>query len=230
MEQANSKTIKALDYAPIPDNAKASRLRRWVVVVCVVVCSVPLGAIGLDRYRKIVIAHHLAAAEQACLKYSAPPETVVYDPKLPPVIPAARASLVQFYFYGMDLPISRGTAFMHELRRPDGEPRLVIIDVVQSPGGSPSSRAGSLSLAVHCFLTISLNSRLGEVTNPAVDVHRFDVASDSARLFAGQLDHNSRSHFTIQFSSPGTEGLIDGYLHNDDSVTLEVRRPESVEH
>jgi len=50
------------------------------------------------------------------------------------------------------------------------------------------------------------------------------------KVLAGQSDPANPSHFTICCESAGGASVIDGYLHNDDSVTLEARRPESGGH
>jgi hypothetical protein len=44
------------------------------------------------------------------------------------------------------------------------------------------------------------------------------------RFFAGQPDPNNPSHFTIAYEVDGRRELLDGLLHDDDSVTLEPRQ------
>jgi hypothetical protein len=43
------------------------------------------------------------------------------------------------------------------------------------------------------------------------------------RLFAGQLDPNDASHFTIDYVIGDQKGVIDGWLKEDGSVLLQKR-------
>ena len=43
------------------------------------------------------------------------------------------------------------------------------------------------------------------------------------RLYAGQIDPNDESHFTIDCETPAGRGTIDGWLLADDTVKVEVR-------
>ena len=52
----------------------------------------------------------------------------------------------------------------------------------------------------------------------------FDLPPDQPlKLYAGQPDPNDRTHFTIRYEAAGQEGIIDGWLKDDDTVRLVVR-------
>jgi len=44
-------------------------------------------------------------------------------------------------------------------------------------------------------------------------------------VFAGQADPHDLSHFTIQFEWHGRRSVVDGWLHDDDTVSMRVREP-----
>jgi hypothetical protein len=53
-----------------------------------------------------------------------------------------------------------------------------------------------------------------------------DVANPPAtflRCYAGQNDPNDESHFTIAFTCAGKPGILDGYLINDQTLTIKAR-------
>jgi hypothetical protein len=51
----------------------------------------------------------------------------------------------------------------------------------------------------------------------------FRRPGESARLLAGRIDSGDDSHFTVDYVYNGVSGTIDGWLNDDDSVTLAPR-------
>jgi hypothetical protein len=44
------------------------------------------------------------------------------------------------------------------------------------------------------------------------------------RMYAGQIDPNDASHFTIRYEIWGQSDVLDGYLDDKDQVTLKPRQ------
>jgi len=252
MEQARknpaSQDPVALDYAPRKAWHRRSHLLRWVVLICLISLCIA-GQSGIRRYWS-----HLKTmlAQRSCLRYSAPVDRVVYET----TADLARRDLAQSaeyfqipnaleaecvvgfmprqwetfcsHFYTVTFPRSSGCLFLGKRINRNGQERLVAIDAIATFDGGSDSRP--LSFSARVFTIASLFHKPSEVTRPAVNVIELGnppLDCRFTRIFAGQSDTSNQSHFNIRFESEGNPGIIDGYLHNDDSVTLEVRRPEA---
>jgi hypothetical protein len=115
---------------------------------------------------------------------------------------------------------SWGTLFLHELRTPAGERRLIGIDVVGWSRGGPVvlfTRVRNYSPAAPMRLP-----KLERAIDPAV---KLSDAEGILRIFPGQPDSADASHFTINFTISNRPGVIDGWLKIDGSVLLEPRLP-----
>ncbi|MDB5304471.1 MAG: hypothetical protein JWM97_2020 [Phycisphaerales bacterium] len=119
-----------------------------------------------------------------------------------------------------------GIAFLHRLKSPGGNVRLVAIEL--SPSYSVNGNAPKAD-------TLGFNARVSE---PATLVHdkrliflrpnynlidAYIEPGDRFRLLAGQPDPSDASRFTISYTFNGAPGAIDGQLRDDDTVTLKPR-------
>jgi hypothetical protein len=142
--------------------------------------------------------------QNRCMNFSLPPSQIVVDtsssanpsPRLVSPLPQF-AQFVDFQLDGWPL------VFMHQMRRPDGQMRLVVISMqharVWTPGyfGTPPANDSYHSQA--------------DLTN-AIQIH------------AGQLDPTNASHLTINYiSRNGKPAVMDGFLGNDDRLLLSTR-------
>jgi hypothetical protein len=55
-------------------------------------------------------------------------------------------------------------------------------------------------------------------------VPRISPWFEATRIYAGQLDPEDASHFTIDYEARGRRHTIDGWLRDDETVLLEERR------
>jgi hypothetical protein len=126
---------------------------------------------------------------------------------------------------------STGTLFLHIRTSPSGHARLVAIDLSGSVLHSGGKDYPSCSL--HLISPGSLLNPPTEVLGESLDCK---VALESYRsnvvLYPGQSDFADASHFTMRFvikdeNNAESEGLIDGWLTDDDHVLLETRRASS---
>ena len=65
----------------------------------------------------------------------------------------------------------------------------------------------------------SISTELPEVIPQVFDE---DATAVAVRVFAGRPDPTDESHFTIEFTSGGTPGVIDGYLRDLKPGTTDV--------
>ena len=137
-------------------------------------------------------------------------------------------------FYYLYSPPGRrlgATAFLHERRTPLGARRLVAVEVVPdfSTSGRPWAFHEFLDFSVSVVRPGTLASSPTELPNSTsiVDLGAFSDFSKSGidlKIYAGQIDPEDASHFTINYWFQGNTGTIDGWLLDDDIVKLERRR------
>jgi hypothetical protein len=122
-------------------------------------------------------------------------------------------------------PATAGVVFLHELTSPGGSRRLVCVRYLpQSPTFSPAFVAG-YDYDSDVLIPATW-------TRPAARVARgsaFSVLSNiprhppRVRMYAGQPDPADPTHFTIRYEMWGQSDVLDGYLDNNDGVTLKPR-------
>jgi hypothetical protein len=124
------------------------------------------------------------------------------------------------------LPPVAPIIFLHERTSPAGQRRLVVVQVGRATG-QPDNFIyfhpyvdGSASAAV------SMSSPLGSTTllvHPASGprlLEMFRTPTETTALYAGQIDANDPSHFTIDYLLNNRMETIDGWLNDDDTVSL----------
>jgi hypothetical protein len=123
----------------------------------------------------------------------------------------------------------RGTAFLHRMRSPAGNERLVAIGVyiaADAPGipiRRPAADGGPMLSPIVINLG-TLNSPPRELYPPqsATSLQLSDDSTETA-IYFGQPDPKRHDHFTIDFIRRGEPLTVDGWLRDDDTVRLEFR-------
>src|SRR5205085_6166160 len=119
-----------------------------------------------------------------------------------------------------DSPFHRaGVVFLHYLRSPGGHDRLVAVLFRPLPPEPRPDGAAAVSFSAVIEPAVPLGPRRQRATADHVGVldAQLDVG-DHFTLYSGQADPVDPSHFTIQYTTEGTPGTIDGYLHDDDTI------------
>jgi hypothetical protein len=110
-----------------------------------------------------------------------------------------------------------GTAFLGERRTAGGAPRLVGVDVTFD------RRTGFSDTLVLWWRVIQPGPpfRLPKVV--AQDSYHVPASMMFQRVYAGQIDPSNRSHFTITIEVEGKQRVLDGWLREDDTISMEQR-------
>lgn len=242
-----------IDYAPGPSNRKLRRVRFLVYALLISAIVLPVGwKCGPRAWQHVQILYWQAKA----MRYTAPPDLVVYD-GAPPSDPMAMwdrgyhtrgiggADDAYLFarpwqaFYALCSPPGRNSAptlFLHELRSPVGNRRLVAIEGWYEGSISGGWWEDEIALSATVFRPGSLFSQPTEVgcARKVLKITSADVSELIAKgeslggrrwgwpfIFAGQLDLSDPSHFTIAYKVHGKPGKIDGWLLDDDTVWIE---------
>jgi hypothetical protein len=229
-------TANKLHYADAEHQPRRRIIRKMATVL------VLAGAVAVLVAWLPATIHNLKVMtlQRKCLEYSPGSDTVVLDtrpnsfPGLTRSDPELRSiNLVQTTVLGRVPSIwpefhraigasafggsgTLATAFLHRAQTPSGQERLVVINVypeVLIPAYSYELWASVIELG-------SLRATPREKRfAAALSVSR--TASDIV-LFAGQPDSKRTDHFTIDAVIGGTSYVIDGYLRDDDTVSLDL--------
>jgi hypothetical protein len=239
-----------LDYQPDAPAQRRKRRRRRVLLVALVLGFAGLAVwLGPSTYRAVLRTYW----ERRVKAYTAPPDRVVYeeDPSRWPVLlaqPGYRKMTAgspgwQDFVAYLATPVTSfskasgvragGTAlFAHSRRAPAGRERLVVVWLAYNgirPNESGSGPEGQVRLALCTTVVTGSKRREGIVhvfiAPKSVAEHR--RSPPYARIYAGQLDLNDASHFTIPFQIGDYEDVLDGYLRDDETVLI---RPRKLDH
>jgi hypothetical protein len=114
------------------------------------------------------------------------------------------------YFYRPDI------IFLHRRQSPSGEPRLTVVYApIGASIGYDVLKIGSLTSPPQ-----RLKRSRGVTTGYTILNRR---GEDPLRVYMGEPDPSEASHFTIRYETDSGNGVIDGWLRDDDSVALRVR-------
>ena len=123
---------------------------------------------------------------------------------------------------------SDGTVFLHERLAPSGTLRLVAIDTVVQ---QRDQIATGISFYARSFARTGRFSYPREVSSLYYgkgNAGGFIGWHDHAKVFAGRIDPENTSHFTIDFEADGRRKTIDGWITDDDENILLQERSESL--
>ena len=189
----------------------------------------------------------LLSLQNRCLNYTAPPDRIAFDTRALSqyarsdpdyhMVNRPEMSFVgyapklcyqfQFMRSGSYIVPDAFPAFLHRRKSPAGNERLVQVMI----------RARTSKVIIGST-SIFLNSDViqpGSILSPPIDCKWVSTASTLILtnkqtwprdfvMDSGQPDPADASHFTIRFSLDGSPQIVDGWLKDDDSVTLELRR------
>ena len=244
-----------LGYAPAPP-WPPSRLIRRLVLPLVALAVV----FATWRWGRPLASHlDQIALQRRCLDYAPPqPDQTIYDDD-PAAVPALLAS-PRYAGSHPAIPKRAGTAavadnpvysayrlsggrtlppavFLGSRTSPAGNVRLVAVTlsfVPAEPGpGAPFAQLVLRpTVEVPRRLFIAAGVSVGGPTRAggAVGLEMCVAPGDRTRLTEGHPDPADPSHFTIGYVHNGAPGTIDGWLNNDDTVTLGPRAGDVLEY
>jgi hypothetical protein len=220
----------------------ARRIARFLVVIAMISSAWQWGP------RAFVQIGYLRA-QHRCMTYAPPVSEVVFESD--PDAAALLAERCQEYHlaslysaFGRGAPFSHwrppashrpkaldklipkfgfyGTAFMHAMRTPAGNERLVIISM--GYGASVELNGYGLGMGAHVYTPASwrLGSAMLLTSEEGGLSLRYMPLENRLRIFAGQIDPSDSSHFTVPYELNGKPGVIEGRLRDDESVTMSV--------
>lgn len=210
-----------LPYAPPPPILRRKSTRRFVLRI--VICA--LLAISALQMPALWQRTQLLRLQSQCMKYSPPPTQVVYEYGRSPDAVTSVSSPQWNAYSSMTHTTNNGKdalLFLHARRSPSGQRRLLAI-TARPVAGYPLANAACTISVVHPA-TAWRNADLvasNWISDPLwrVGDRRF------IRFYAGQADPNDPTHFTLAFETDRHKGLLDGWLRDDESVLLQVRKP-----
>jgi hypothetical protein len=241
MEQGTSMSSMPLEYSPRLSWHRRRKVRARILLISFVILVAGFTALAPKIWRRARILYY----QHQCLVYSAPPDTVVYEPD-----PTKAALQIQKHrgmeYWGTHatpeyaiaanpaclkmltsllpppgvLPMS-GVGFMHELRNHRGDRRLVIVSIPQDFFWTDYVIApitepfGQIATGTDC-------------SGSLYDQDSLTGNETSFRIFAGQLDESDPSHFTFAYESADGKGIIDGRLTENCDVEMHVRSGPAV--
>jgi hypothetical protein len=195
-----------LDYAPNP-----AWHSHWLTRVASAVAMAIVLALG---YRYAPIAWRNAKLfywQQRCMTNAVPKNEIVLDAASNSVKADNKDPFQTFYrIYSPPGSTAYVTVFAHGRQSHSGKRRLVVVEAFDDYIGA------GVFLGARSFDPGSLMSSPIEIVRPNWAPHAY-----VAPIFAGQIDSADASHFTIQC---GSGILVDGWLRDDGSVTLEPRQ------
>jgi hypothetical protein len=182
-----------------------------ILIAALLVSTSWWGPPGLRRVRFLYWQHR-------CLAYTSAPSQLVHDSN------ASKNTLVPpewMNFYALYSPPgfnSEGTVFLHEMSKPNGERRLVAVDLTHS-----LALTDALVLVSRVFAPGTMfqpPQEMGDVYFSAPVI----AGPDGGKVFAGSLDPSDASHFTFRTDDGSDVVTHDGWLQNDDTVRFSTRR------
>jgi hypothetical protein len=208
-------------------------MRSWLLAAAgaaIVLSAFVWGPAVRHRIRMLYLQHQ-------CMSHTAPPTQIVFTddpvemPKLITVGPPYRYAPGNWHKVGVarDLVQWRqlwvggecGTIFCHRLKSPAGHERLVGVDMVFDDE-APELVAVATVLAPGYPLTPP-----SQRVAPLAPGFAASLGAGTTTIYAGQIDPADASHFTFIYRHRDKDMLIDGWLNDDDSVSMHERRPGS---
>jgi len=237
--------LHQLDYSKRP----ARRIPRWLRVIGVSLLGTLIIISAEENLPEAKSRFDAWMFQHKMMRLERPADRVVYeedplrcavlnhDPDYRPVVPFSRdfdAAAATTQPLGMAYvdPIAqarmirpwgaRCLVLSHLRRTPTGAERLVVVYCVPNKIGWKDVREYFFLRVFEPGLALQgmrMTSRTGGIDRSPPDA---EIPSP-LRVYAGQIDPADSSHFTVRFQRGRESGIIDGYLKDDESVTLKVR-------
>ncbi len=208
-----------LEYAPA---SKWRYARRYLAVVGIAIACVIALLVAPAQWWAMKARWNYAK----CARFSLPPNTIVYDEDAADIGKLKQnsqyvASTIWSARPHVLLPIKElntyagATAappvFLHELTSPAGHRRVVAIQFTAT-ANYPFDRIFFYAYEESRSQIPPGGSRMG--------LEMFRAKDENVTLYAGQMDPNDASHFTIDYAMSNRRETIDGWLFDDDTVRL----------
>jgi hypothetical protein len=225
-------TPMPLDYAPAAPLRRRRFIRRTVAIVMIAGLTFASLHWGQEFWTKALFLHH----QRGCLRYTAPPEQVIFDSD--PARVAVLAKDKNFVISGgcayrkpppdweamwaglsPRVPITKPSAviFLHE-RTVGGIRRLIVVERTAAANESPLFLPG---YDVDTRAIDPATVRRGARDIPmmfASDVSDMVGQPFDLRIYAGQPDPADDLHFTIRYEFRGKTHTADGRVRADGGV------------
>ena len=234
--------VRPIEYAPPLPMHKRRHVRRRIFAITTLLIGIPLAwYAGPRAWRHAELLYW----QDKALNYSPPADQVVFDndpdrvtgllksPEYKSVTneiwetAAIRVAVPCDRFTRLASPpgiIPAATVFLHERRNSRGERRLVLLQA------GPNSLTYSYRTPGGRYREEAIIYRLGtpfsnpvELIAPRIGAQHFQMQRP-VRYFAGQVEPDDASHFSIAYEIDGKREVIDGWLMDDDTIKLEKRR------
>ena len=225
-------TAPQLAYEPTPAWRRRRGFRRFVLPVLLVLAAAAASWLLPTLWRN---AQHVTL-QRRCLNYRPPPSPrVVFVDE-----PTMAAPLLKQPNYFPDFsgggravyhnPLWRAYAgraapavFMHRRTSPGGNDRLVVVQLATLSGGGDVYNRIFFVPHVDGIATLKGRPSLAARAAPLRGLEMYRNAGDWTAVVEGVPDPADPSHFTIDYALNNVPDTIDGWLNDDDTVTLAPR-------
>jgi hypothetical protein len=216
-------SVKHLNYAPKPAAAEKYLRRAYrLVIVAGLAAAIFLWAPGVIRWATVLYWQH------RCLTYNAPGNHRVYECDLTTgqeiyrEVNPVQAAYEELFAPGVGIGWTMPAIFLHEMRQPDGQVRLVIIDVPRF-AGTKTDHGANYNLWAETLVPTAFMS---QPKSSGLLVLPIDVSGDGRRIrfFEGHIDIHDPSHLTFDFEIDGQNQTCDCWLNNGGQLIVS-RRP-----
>jgi hypothetical protein len=210
-----SPTPPTLEYAPLAPWHRRRGARRAMILATLLLAGLSAWRFAPGAWRHAQLLYW----QDKCMNYTAPADQVVFSAtdgsKLVP------EEWTRFYeLLSPPGQFSMGTVFLHERIAPNGNRRLVGVDV----SSMADSSLQFTFLYPRAFVPGTAFSAPANCSHVSGGwIHFFE----SDKYYAGQVDDSDKSHFTLRLLRGQSETIIDGWLKDDDLVLLEARATPS---
>ena len=236
-----------LEYAPAPTWTRKRLFRRVVLPVLTLLVA----ALAWHYSRPVVDHLQMLQVQRRTFAYAPVQGRVIYDddpqrvstllrdPTYASSHPAMPNGTFALYdnpaFQAYHRRVQRSArpappaALIGRLTSPSGNTRFVIVQWTQVPPGNAPIRQFVLRPSVEIPATL-LTATRSVPAGPPTGLEMFVAPGDRTRLLEGQIDPTDPSHFTMDYVHNDVAGTIDGWLNDDDTVTLGPRTGDVLEH
>lgn len=213
-----------LDYAPPPPLHRRRTFRRWTAVVFLLASAASAWWWVPPLRRRIELLYW----QHHCMNYTPANGQAAVAGKNNGI--TSQFTPIEWSKFNALLPTpfaaSDGIAFMHELKKPSGERRLVVVEMRWDGDFIGLSEKS----VIHVFTPGSLIRPPREVVRKneqfaSLGVRTYFVGNDTSSIYAGLVDAADPSHFTIRMRSGTQELTYDGRLRDDESIQISERDP-----
>jgi hypothetical protein len=215
-----------LDYAPRPASARRARLYRWAIAATILFAAYFCRTWPIETWRHF----RLVYLQRQCVSHPIPAGAVVYSSNAPAITflspqwaAFAAEDPTNFAWTGNKIT---ATVFVGELRASNGLRRLIEVEA------HPNYKPNSFSDVMFCTRSVALGvaTTFQETAQPGGGPTcnadpRWQRTLPDIVVTAATVDSTDPSHICFNCRLFQVSYLVDGYLHNDGSVTLDKWTP-----